>query len=95
MALEGSPTKRRNNNTTLLPIDECEEWIWHILDCTDDCGFEYICDNDKEVLIFSTNDFFSDMKALQKIRKITGMALVQMSTHNCHTQLWFARSLTS
>jgi len=76
----------------MLAIDECEEWIWHILDCTKDCGFEYISDVDKEFLIFNTNDFFADMKALQKIKKITGMILVQMSTHNCHTQLWFARS---
>ena len=70
----------------MLAIDECEEWIWHILDCTKDCGFEYICDTTREFLIFNTNDFFADMKALQKIKKITGMILVQMSTHNCHTQ---------
>ena len=62
----------------MLAIDECEEWIWHILDCTKDCGFEYISDTDKEFLIFNTNDFFADMKALQKIKKITGMILVQM-----------------
>jgi len=42
----------------MLAIDECEEWIWHILDCTKDCGFEYISDADKEFLIFNTNDFF-------------------------------------
>ena len=62
----------------MLAIDECEEWIWHILDCTKDCGFEYICDTTREFLIFNTNDFFADMKALQKIKKITGMILVQM-----------------
>jgi hypothetical protein len=31
-----------------------------------------MCDDDKELLIFNTNDFFVDMMALQKIRKITG-----------------------
>jgi hypothetical protein len=31
--------------TTLLPIDECEEWIWDILDSTKDFGFEYITDD--------------------------------------------------
>jgi hypothetical protein len=73
-------------------MDECEEWIWHILDCTDHCGFEYICDGDKDILLFNTNDFFADLRALHKIRKITGLVLVQMSTQNGHTQLWFARS---
>jgi hypothetical protein len=76
---------------TLLSIDECEEWIWDILDCTKDCGFEHIVDEDKEFLIFNTNDFSADTKALYKIRKITGMRLVQMSTHNGLTQLWFFR----
>jgi hypothetical protein len=70
--------------STLLPIDECEEWIWDILDSTKDSGFEYIADKDKEFLIFDT-------KALYKIRKITGMRLAQISTHNCYTQLWFYR----
>ena len=32
---------------TLLPIDECEEWIWEILDSTKDSGFEYITDEGK------------------------------------------------
>jgi hypothetical protein len=77
--------------TTLLPIDECEEWIWDILDSTQDCGFEYVADKDNEFLIFNTNDFHADTKALYKIRKITGMRLAQMSTHNGYTQLWFYR----
>lgn len=65
----------------LLPIDECEEWIWDILDSTKDSGFEYLVDEDKEFLIFNTNDFHADPKALYKIRKLTGMRLAQMSTH--------------
>jgi len=60
-----------------LAIDECEEWIWDTLDSTKDCGFEYIKDGNKEFLIFNTNDFFADAKALEKIRKTTGMELVQ------------------
>ena len=40
---------------------------------------------------FNTNDFFADAKALEKIRRMTGMELVQMSTHNGYTQLWFGR----
>ena len=39
----------------------------------------------------NTNDFFADAKALDKIRKTTGMELVQMSTHNRYSQLWFGR----
>jgi hypothetical protein len=74
-----------------LPIDECEEWIWNILDCNKDCGFEYITGEDKEFLIVNTNDFYADTKALYKIRRLTGMRLVQMSTHNGSTQLWFFR----
>ncbi len=74
-----------------LPIDECEEWIWDTLDSTKDCGFEYIKDGNKEFLIFNTNDFFADAKALEKIRKTTGMELVQMNMHNGYTKLWFAR----
>jgi hypothetical protein len=74
-----------------LPIDECEEWIWNILDCNRDCGFEYITGEGKEFLIVNTNDFYADIKALYKIRRITGMRLVQMSTHNGSTQLWFFR----
>jgi hypothetical protein len=77
---------------TLLPIDECEEWIWDILDSTRDCGFEYIADQNKDFLVFNTNDFNADTKALYKIRKITGMRLIQMSTHNGNSQLWFYRS---
>ena len=72
--------------STLLPIDECEEWIWDILDSTRDSGFEYITDEDKEFLIFNTNDFHADTKALYKIRKITGMRLAQIST----TQLLYS-----
>jgi hypothetical protein len=79
------------NQSMQLPIDECEEWIWDTLDCTKDCGFEYIKDGNKEFLIFNTNDFFADAKALAKIRKTTGMELVQMSTHNGYTKLWFGR----
>jgi hypothetical protein len=63
---------------TLLPIDECEEWIWEILDSTKDSGFEYITDEGKEFLIFNTNDFNADSKALYKIKKITGMRLAQL-----------------
>ncbi|MGB6672711.1 MAG: hypothetical protein WBE34_09770 [Candidatus Nitrosopolaris sp.] len=74
-----------------LPIDECEEWKWDTLDSTKDCGFEYIKDGNREFLIFNTNEFFADAKALEKIRKTTAMELVQMGTHNGHTQLWFGR----
>ena len=63
---------------SLLPIDECEEWIWDILDSNKDSGFEYIADGDKEFLIFNTNDFHADTRALYKIRKITGMRLAQI-----------------
>jgi hypothetical protein len=77
---------------TLLPIDECKEWIWDILDSNKDSAFEYLVDEDKEFLIFNTNDFHADSKALYRIRKLTGMRLTQMNTHNCYTQLWFYRS---
>ena len=77
---------------TLLPIDECEEWIWDILDSNKDSGFEYIADGDKEFLIFNTNDFHADTRALYKIRKITGRRLAQISTQRCYTHLWFYRS---
>lgn len=53
-----------------LPIDEGEEWIWDTLDSTKECGFEYIKDGNKEFLIFNTNDFFADAKALEKIRSL-------------------------
>jgi hypothetical protein len=79
------------NQSLQLPIDECEEWIWDTLDSTKDCGFEYIKDGNKEFLIFNTNDFFADAKALEKIRKTTGMGLVQMNMHNGYTKLWFGR----
>jgi hypothetical protein len=41
---------------TLLPIDECEEWIWDILDSTKDCGFEYLADESRDFLIFNYNE---------------------------------------
>jgi hypothetical protein len=63
-----------------LPIDECKEWIWESLNCTKDCSFEYVKDGNKEFLIFITNDFFADAKAIEKIRKTTGMGLVQISS---------------
>jgi hypothetical protein len=74
-----------------LPIDECEEWIWESLNCTDDCGFEYVKNGNKEFLIFNTNNFFADAKAIEKIRKTTGMVLLQISTHKGYSQLWFGR----
>jgi hypothetical protein len=74
-----------------LPIDECEEWIWESLNCPDDCGFEYVKNGNKEFLIFNTNDFFADAKAIEKIRKITGMVLLQIGTHRGYSQLWFGR----
>ncbi len=70
------------NQSMQLAIDECEEWIWDTLDSTKDCGFGYIKDGNREFLMFNTNDFFADAKALEKIRKTTGMELVQKSTHN-------------
>ena len=76
----------------MLPIDECEEWIRDILDSTKDSSFEYGADEEKEFLIFNTNDFHADTRSLYKIRKITGMRLAQMSTHRRYTQLWFYRS---
>ena len=77
------------SQASLLPIDECEEWIWDILASTKDSGFEYLVDGNKEFLIFNTNDFHADTKALYKIRKLTGMRLAQVSTHSCFTHLWF------
>jgi hypothetical protein len=47
---------------TLLPIDEYEKWIWDILHPTKDSGFEYVADEDKEFLIFNTNDLHADTK---------------------------------
>ena len=82
---------RRKYVLMQLPIDECEEWIWESLNCTDDCGFEYVKDGNKEFLIFNTNDFFADAKAIEKIRKTTGMLLLQISTHKGYSQLWFGR----
>jgi hypothetical protein len=77
--------------STQLSIDECEEWICDSLECTGDYGFEYIKDGNKEFLILNTNDFFADAKALDKIKKTTGMELVQMNTRNRYSQLWFGR----
>jgi hypothetical protein len=77
---------------TLLPIDECEEWIWDILDFTKDCRFEYITDESRDFLIFNKNDFHADTKALYKIKRITGMRLIQVSTHNGNSQLLFYRA---
>jgi hypothetical protein len=87
--------QRALTSPTLLPIDECEEWIWDILDSTKDSSFEYLADEDKEFLIFNTNDFHANTKSLYKIRKITGMRLTQISTHARYTQLWFYRSTCS
>lgn len=74
-------------SSSQLPIDECEEWIWDILDCNKACGFEYIAADHKEFLILNTNDFYADTKALYKIRRLTGMRLIQMiptmAVHNC------------
>ncbi len=79
---KNSLARGRQSSSSLLPIDECEEWIWEIFGCTEDCGFEYLPDDDKEILIFNTNDFFAITKALEKIKRITGMTLVQLSSHN-------------
>jgi hypothetical protein len=62
-----------------LPIDECQEWIWDSLNSTKDC------------LIFNTTDFSADAKIMERIRKTTGMELVQISTHQGYTNLWFGR----
>jgi hypothetical protein len=77
--------------STQLPIDEWEELISDSLECTGNCGFEYIIDGKREFRILNTNDFFADAKALDKIKKTTGMELVQMSTHNRYSQLSFGR----
>ena len=74
-----------------LPIDECEEWIWDSLNSTKDCGFEYVRDGNKEFLIFNTNDFSADARIMEKIRKTTGMELVQINTRQGYTHLWFGR----
>jgi hypothetical protein len=66
----------------LLPINECEEWIWDNLESTKDSIFEYLADEDKEFLIFNTNDFHADTKSLDKIRKITGMRLTQKKLYS-------------
>src|SRR5919108_669948 len=70
---------------------ECEEWIWESLNWPSDCRFEYMRDGNKEFLIVNTNELFLDAKGLEKIRKTTCMALIQISTHKGHSQLWFGR----
>jgi hypothetical protein len=74
-----------------LPIDECEEWIWNILDCNKHCGFEYITGEGKEFLIVNTNDFCADTKALYKIRRLYRNEAGTDEYHNGSTQLWFFR----
>ena len=54
---------------TLLPIDECEEWIWEILNSTKDSSFEYITDEGKDFLIFNTNDFKCRFKGIIQDKK--------------------------
>ena len=54
---------------TLLPIDECEEWICEILDYTKDSHFEYITDEGKDFLIFNTNDFKCRFKGIIQDKK--------------------------
>ena len=70
-----------------LPIDECEEWIWDILDCTRDCGFEYVLDDDKEFLICNTNNFFADIRAFLKSEKLREWSWCKLALttakHNC------------
>jgi hypothetical protein len=56
-----------------------------------DCGFEYLANEDKEFLIFNTNDFHSDAKPLYKKRRLTGMRLAQKLSINCYAQLWLYR----
>ena len=75
---------------TFLPIDECEEWIWDIKILQEIVALNIL--RTKIKLVFNTNDFHADTQALYKIRKITGMRLIQMSTHNGNSQLWFYRS---
>jgi hypothetical protein len=75
-----------------LPIDECEEWIWESLNCTKDCSFKYVRNGNSEFLIFITNEFIEDAKAIEKIRKTTGMELLQICSHKGgYSQLWFGR----
>jgi hypothetical protein len=75
---------------TLLPLDECEKWIWDILPPTKDSGFEYVADEDKNFLsLIQTISMLT--QNIIPVRKITGMRLVHMSTHNIRTQLWFYR----
>jgi hypothetical protein len=50
-------------------------------------------DEENEFLVLDTTDLFVDSKALIKIRKITGMEIIQMSAHRGHIQLWFGRRL--
>jgi hypothetical protein len=41
-----------------------------ILDCSKDCGFEYISGDGREFLILTTNDFYADTKGFYKIRRL-------------------------
>ena len=74
-----------------LAIDECEEWIWDTLDSTKDCGFEYIKDGNKEFLIFNTNDFFAEAKALEKNQEDYQHGIGSYEYTLWNTQLWFGR----
>jgi hypothetical protein len=74
-----------------VPIDECEELIWDALDSSDESSFEYIKDDSNEFLVLNTSDFFADPRALDKIKRTTGMRLVQFNTRKCYTHLWFMR----
>lgn len=40
-----------------LPTDKCEEGILEILDCSKDCGFEYIAGDGKKLFNTNANDF--------------------------------------
>ena len=50
---------------------------------------------DKKFLIFNTNDFHADTRALYKIRRLTGMGLAQMSTHSAILSYGFTDQITS
>jgi hypothetical protein len=76
-----------SNQSRQLPIDECEEWICDTLGCSKDCGFEYIKDGNKEFLIFNTNDFFADAKALEKIRRLPAWNWFKC-VHNGYTHIY-------
>ena len=81
------------NQSMKLPIDECEEWIWDTLDCTKDCGFEHIKDGNKEFLIFNTNDFFAEAKAVEKNQEDYQHGIGSSEYTLWNTQLWFGRCM--